>query len=140
MTRENWLIHLAKVPMFSRCSKKELQEIAGATTPVTLAPGRVLVREGDPGSEAYVITSGTALVERNGERLAMLGPGDVIGELSLLVPGPRTATVTADTEVHVLVMDRREFGQLVEDIPGFTIQLLHNLAERMSRLDQHAFG
>ena len=134
MTRENWLTHLAKVPMFSRCSKKELQEIAGATTPVTLTPGRILVREGDPGSEAYVITSGTALVERNGERLAMLG------EMSLLVPGPRTATVTADTELQVLVMDRREFGQLVEDIPGFTIQLLHNLAERMSRLDQHAFG
>jgi CRP-like cAMP-binding protein len=137
---ESWLTHLAKVPMFSECSKKELTEIAGATTPVSLSKGRVLVREGEPGNEAYVITSGTALVERKGARVAMLGPGDVIGEMALLVPGPRTATVTADTDLEVLVMNRREFGQLLEDIPDFTIQLLRNLASRMTVLDQHAFG
>jgi CRP/FNR family transcriptional regulator, cyclic AMP receptor protein len=140
MTRETWLDHLAKVPMFSKCSTKELQHVASATTPITLPPGRVLVREGEYGHDAFVIVEGTATVERDHQMLATLGPGDVVGELAPLTAGPRTATVTALGDLQVLVMDRREFNGLLDDIPGFAIQVLHSLAERMSDLDEKAYG
>lgn len=126
--------------MFSSCSRKELQQIAGATTPLTLPAGKVLVREGEPGHDCFVIIEGTATVERGGQQIATLGPSDVVGELAPLTGGPRTATVTAQTELQVLVMDQREFAGLLDQIPGFANRILHNLAHRMRELDEKAYG
>ena len=88
-----YLDHLASVPLFSACSKRELQKIAKASDELTIPAGKVLVEQGDTGRECFVLVSGTASVKRGTRKVATLGPGDCVGELSLLDHGPRTATV-----------------------------------------------
>src|SRR5690606_11052073 len=117
MARQSHLDHLAAVPMFSACSKKELQEVARASDEVDLPAGRTLCEQGRIGREAFVIVKGTAEVRRNNRKVATLGPGDCVGELALLDHGPRTATVTASTDVTALVLGVREFAALVDRVP-----------------------
>ena len=74
------------------------------------------------GREAFVIMEGSATVRRNGKKVAVLGPGAVVGELSLLDHGPRTATVTTDTEATVLVLDQRHFSSVIDDVPAIGAQ------------------
>lgn len=90
------------------------------------------MREGEPGHECFVIVTGTATVSRDGATVATLGSGAVVGELAPLTGGVRTATVTADSAMEVLVIAQREFNGLIEEVPGFAVQLLRNLAARMT--------
>ena len=90
------------------------------------------MREGEPGHECFVIVTGSATVSRGGATVANLGPGAVVGELAPLTGGVRTATVTADSAMEVLVIAQREFNGLIEEVPGFAVQLLRNLAARMT--------
>src|SRR6478672_10252365 len=92
-SRSKHLDHLSSVPLFSSCSQKELEKIARASNEITVEAGRILVDQGDAGREAFVVIDGEATVKRNQRKIATLGPGDAIGELSLLDHGPRTATV-----------------------------------------------
>ena len=126
--------------MFAQCSKKELQQVAQATMEVSAPDGRVLAREREPGHECFIIIEGNAKVERNGAPVATLGPGDVVGELAPLTGGPRTATVTADGPVNLLVIGQREFAALLDEIPGFANRVLHELAQRYVELDERANG
>lgn len=132
MARDAWLDHLAQVPLFAECDKRQLQQVAAAAVEISIDPGKVLVREGEPGHECFVIVTGTATVSRDGSTIATLGPGAVVGELAPLTGGVRTATVTADSSMEVLVIAQREFNGLIEEVPGFAVQLLRNLAVRMS--------
>ena len=134
-----WLKRLAQVPLFADCSKKQLQQVAAVLVEVSVSAGRVLVREGEPGHESFVIIDGTATVTRNGETIATLGSGDVVGELAPLTGGPRTATVVAETELQLLVIGQREFAVLLDDVPGLAVRVLHNLAARMVELEDLAF-
>ena len=132
MARDAWLNHLAQVPLFAQCDKRELQHVAAATIEVSVEPGKVLVREGEPGHECFIIVEGTATVTRKGETLATLGAGAVVGELAPLTGASRTATVTADTPMEVLVIGQRELNGLLDEVPGFAVRLLHNLADRLA--------
>ncbi|MEY2437223.1 MAG: family transcriptional regulator, cyclic receptor protein, partial [Acidimicrobiaceae bacterium] len=116
--RDSYLDHLAQVPLFAACSRKELQTIAKASDEVTVPSDKVLVEQGTSGRECFVIVDGTASVKRNGRRVATLGPGSYFGELSLLDKGPRTATVTAETPLTVLVLGPREFSSVLDAVPG----------------------
>jgi CRP/FNR family transcriptional regulator, cyclic AMP receptor protein len=140
MARDAWLTHLAQVPMFAHCSNKELQQVAQATIELEVPDGKVLVREGEPGHECFVIVDGQAEVVRNGQQVAVLSSGDVVGELAPLTGGPRTATVTAVGPLQLLVIGQREFAGLLEEIPGFANRVLHDLAGRMRELDEKAYG
>jgi CRP-like cAMP-binding protein len=135
-----YLEHLATLPLFSSCSKRELQKIARAGDEVSVEAGRVLVDQGDIGREAFVILEGTAVVKRNGRRIAMLGPGDHFGELSLLDHGPRTATVVTDTDTNVLVLGSRQFAGVLDEVPTMARKLMAALASRVRELDSKAFG
>ena len=126
--------------MFSHCSKRELQQVAQATIELEVPAGKVLVREGEPGHECFVVVEGSAVVERNGQHVATLGTGNVVGELAPLTGGPRTATVTAEGPMRLLVIGQREFAGLLDEIPGFANRVLQNLAERMRDLDEKAYG
>ena len=139
MARDAWLNHLAQVPLFSECDKKQLQHVAAATIEVQVEAGKVLVREGDPGHECFVILEGSATVTRKGVDIATLGAGDVVGELAPLTGGNRTATVTADTAMDVLVIGQREFAGLLDEVPGLAVRVLQNLAHRMVELEELAF-
>ena len=136
----DYLDHLARVPLFSACSKKDLQTIAKATDEISIKEGTALVDQGQAGREAFIVMDGTATVRRNGKKVTTLGPGAVIGELSLLDRGPRTATVTADTDMTVLVLDQRNFSSVIDRVPALAHKLLAALAGRIRDLDRQTFG
>jgi CRP-like cAMP-binding protein len=138
--KDAYLDHLASVPLFASCSRKELQTIARASDELSIPAGKTLVEQNDVGRECFVILDGSASVKRNGRKVATLGPGSYFGELSLLDKGPRTATVTADTALTVLVLGPREFSAVLEQVPGMTHKLLAALAARVRDLDTQAFG
>lgn len=138
--RDAYLQHLASVPLFSACSRKELQKIAKASDELHVEAGRVLVEQGATGRECYVIVEGTAAVKRSNRKIAEVGPGDCIGELSLLDHGPRTATVVAETPMDILVLGSRQFAGVIDDVPTMARKLLASLASRVRELDSKAFG
>lgn len=136
----DYLEHLAKVSLFAGADHKELVEISKATTEHTVDAGRVLVRQGEPGREAFIVVEGEATVTADGKEVARLGPGDTIGEMSLLDNGLRSATVTADTAMRLLVLDPREFKGLMMAIPAVAVKVATALATRVRELDTKLYG
>ena len=122
---------LANVPLFRACSKQDLRLIARLADYDTCQAGDVLVREGRRGSELFVIVNGEAEVTSDGETLASLKAGDYFGELAVLRPAPRTATVTATTDMDVLIVTARELAVLLSDVPLFARKLLTGMAGRI---------
>ncbi len=122
---------LKRLPIFSACSIRDLEEVARLSTTLDIPKGRVLATEGTPGHEFVVIRAGTVDVTREGKSLAKLGPGDYFGEISLIDGGPRTATVTADTPVTIEVVERRDFDSLLERVPGLPHRIMVGLARRL---------
>lgn len=139
-SRSKHLETLAEIPLFSALSKRDLQRIARASDEITRDAGTLLVDQGDMGREAFVIIDGTATVKRNNRKVGTLGPGDAIGELSLLDHGPRTASVTADGPMTLLVLSAREFRGVIEEVPGLAHKLLGQLAARVRDLDRQIYG
>jgi CRP/FNR family transcriptional regulator, cyclic AMP receptor protein len=140
MAREQYLNHLAAVPLFSGCTKKELRDIAKATVELTLDEGKEFVTQGAVGREAFIIVEGTANVLRGGQQIGTLGPGECVGELALLDHGPRTATVVAATPITVLVLGPREFSGLLDEVPTLNHKILAALASRVRELDSKNYG
>jgi len=132
MARDEYLKHLASIPLFSECTKKELQEIGKLATEIEIPAGREFIKAGDYAQEMSVIVKGTAVVTRGGQKVATLGPGDVVGELALLQHRPRNATVTSETAVDMLVIDSGAMDALLDDIPGLAKRLLKVVAARLA--------
>ena len=126
---------LASVPLFSECSKSELRLLARTATIEPRAAGAALVTQGNMGIHAYVILQGTCRVVRKGRRVGKVGAGGVVGELSMLNPAPRNATVEAETPLEVAIFGRREFLALIDRSPSISHKLLQNLAARVQELD-----
>jgi len=133
--RDEFIEHLANVPLFSACSKRDLALVARRAEEVRVDAGRALVSEGAMGHEFFVILAGTARVTRHGQRVATLGPGGSFGELALLDKAPRDATVTAQTPMELVVLGQREFAGLIDDVPGFSRKLLAGMARRLREAD-----
>ena len=139
-SRRDRLEQIARVPLFSACSQRELARVVKSVDEITVEAGRVLVEQGRAGHECYVIVTGEATVERDANTIATLGPGDTIGELAVLDGGPRTATVTAVTDLDLLVLGQREFAALVSEVPSLSHKILVNLARRVRELDERVYG
>ena len=122
---------LKRVPLFSACSKAELEELAVGADELAVRQGEVLTREGDRGREFFVLVHGSVDVGRDGRTIAELGAGDWFGEIALLAGLPRTATVTATTPVRVLVLGSRAFERAVETMPSIALKVLASVAERL---------
>ena len=105
---------LGTVPLFSACSKKELQMVAKSAERVTVPAGNVVVTEGAAGTEFFVILDGKARVERHGRQVASIGAGGFFGDLALLDRAPRNASVIADTELEVAKLGQRAFDALLD--------------------------
>jgi CRP-like cAMP-binding protein len=133
--KDSHLDRLAEVPMFRALSAKQLQLLAKQAETVGVGIGTELVREGDPGTEFFVVVSGEVSVTSGGTEVAVLKEGDFFGELALLDPAPRDATVTALSPVEVLVIDARRFRPLLEDVPQLAQQIMVGLARRLREAD-----
>ena len=127
---------LGHVDLFAECTKKELAGITSISTECDAAAGQVLAQEGQPGSEFFIIMDGLATASRNGVFLAQLAPTSFFGELALLDGGPRTATVVAETALHLLVLSRGEFKQLCRTYPSVTYRMLKGLGTRLRKADE----
>jgi len=117
LNKDRKLELIAGVPLFAACNKRELNRIASVVDRLDVREGKVLAHQGRPGQEAFVIVEGEAKVTMKGRRSVRLGRGDFFGELALLDGGPRAATVTADSDMVLLVVDSRGFSTLLDDLP-----------------------
>jgi CRP/FNR family transcriptional regulator, cyclic AMP receptor protein len=122
---------LSGVALFSTCPKHELRRIAALADEIEAPKGKTLAQEGDTGSEFFVVVAGTATARRGGRKVATIGPGSFFGELALLDQGPRAATVTADTDMQLLVLTSRAFFSLIDDLPSVNRRILRGMAERL---------
>ena len=125
---------LRGLALFRTCSDKELQAASELVDETQRPAGTVLMEQGRPGFECFVLVSGQATVARDGDVLATLGPGEVIGVVALLDTSPRSATVTLDTDAHLLVLDSRGFDRLLEDA-HVAKGMLRSLAHRLRELE-----
>jgi CRP/FNR family cyclic AMP-dependent transcriptional regulator len=123
---------LKRTPLFGGCTKSELRELAKTADELDLREGTVLIREGRPGREFFVLIDGTAVVTKQGKKIADLGPGDWLGEIALITDSPRTATVTATSPVDVLVITDRRFRSVVETMPSIALKMLASVGERLA--------
>jgi CRP/FNR family transcriptional regulator, cyclic AMP receptor protein len=122
---------IRSVPLFSRCTKKELAVIASESYEFNPPEGTKLTKQGRRGREFIVIVEGSAEVVKNGRRVARLGPGDFLGEIALLCGAPRNATVTTTSPTRLLVLVDRAFTRVLEQIPSIRASLLRVLSERL---------
>jgi CRP-like cAMP-binding protein len=130
--RKNAKIELIKnVPLFSRCSKKELAAVAAEADELVLPKGRTLTTQGARGAEFVVIVDGSADVSKNGRRINQLGSGSFLGEIALFSGAPRTATVTTTSETRILVLTDRSFRRLTNEMPSIQASILKALSERL---------
>ena len=120
-----------QISLFDGLSKQQRRRVDQLMTPVRVPAGRVLARQGDPGREFLIIAHGHAAVHRDGHHIAALGPGDFFGELALIGPGERTATVTAETDMALNVMTRREFSTLLAEFPAVAYRILMGATQRL---------
>lgn len=125
---------LQSVEPLRGCTRAQLEDVARLAERVQVGEGEVLAREGRIGREFFLILSGTVAVTQGRRRVNTLGAGDFFGELAAMNPGPRNATVTALTEVDVLIIGPREFAAMAE-IPGFRDALFKAMAHRLREVD-----
>ena len=141
ITRQQQVDRLRGVWLFSQCTERELARLARITKPLSVPAGHVLAREGETGGEFAVIVEGTATVTRARRELGQLPAGTFFGEIALLDGGPRAATVTADTAMTLLVMDRTDFDTLVSgEMPSVARKILTVVGQRLREADARIAG
>jgi len=133
MLRRNAKVDLLRrAPLFQRCSKRELEQVATLADEMDFPPGKMLTKEGEPGREFFVLIEGSADVSRRGRKINTMRAGDFFGEIALVSDTPRTATVTATSPVRALVITDRAFRRLMRDQPEIQSKVLAALAARLA--------
>jgi len=127
---------LKKVHLFSNLSQRHLGEIAKHADQVQVEKGRVLVQQGKIGWEFIFIVEGKARVEKDGKVIRQLSKGDFFGEISLIDGEPRTATVIAETNMTLLIVNKTSFDHLLEKIPGLQRKILISLCQYLRRAEK----
>jgi CRP-like cAMP-binding protein len=128
---------LRRVPLFAGMEPAKLKLLAYTSDVVTYRTGQVLFRRGDVGDAAYVIIQGNAEVSITTDAgeipVAQLRDGDFLGEIAILCDTPRTATVTASSELKTLRIRKERFFELLRQFPEMAIELTRLLADRLTR-------
>lgn len=122
---------LGRCPFFAGLSRNELLEVAKVTEDLEVEEGKALTREGQSGSEFFVIVDGEVAVTKDGTEIRTLGPGDFFGEIALLEDTPRTATVIAKTPLRFFVLTRQAFRSLLAHQPELEEKVTKALEERL---------
>ncbi len=136
---------LRKMPIFSRCSKSEIENLGRNADEIDFAAGRTLIEQDVPNHTFYLLLQGEVEVMVRGLPSVRLGPGDFFGEISMIEPGPATATVVTSTAVEALVMSHAQFNNAIRADGNIALQVLGVMAERLRRVqrgdpDQPAHG
>lgn len=130
---------LRSVPLFQGMTARALSAVAELATQVDFADGSALTTEGEDGDAFYMLLDGVVRVSRAGTPVGDLGPGDFIGEISLIDGRPRTATAVAVGEVRTLVVRRAEFLDLMERFSAVRLGVMMSLTDRI-RSDEGALA
>lgn len=154
VSRAETVAMLAAVPLFSGLSRRQLAAVAKLVDHMSFEPGAALIKEMEIGQRLVIIREGTAEVTRKGvvarkdsakgieqgtsRRLATVGPGDVVGELSLIDRKPTSASVVAETHLEALVLSRTRFKTLFDSTPQLCQRLLVGMAARIRAIDHRA--
>lgn len=133
-SRKDQLALLSKAPLFADFSEEELKRVVDLSEPARFEAGEVIVDQGDPGVECFIIESGTASVYVRGDYVATSAPGSMIGEMALIDHRPRTATVVADTDLLAARFDSNAFRVLLEEMPKASERIFQILRDRLDRL------
>jgi CRP/FNR family cyclic AMP-dependent transcriptional regulator len=126
---------LRAVSLFAGLRGRDLEQVAQMADEVDLPAGHVLMREGESGSQMFIIASGEAKIERGGREIAREGPGSFLGEMAILAEGPRTATATLTEPSHLFVLAHREFHSLMDEVPAVRQCVLDEVARRLRVLE-----
>ena len=124
---------LKKLALFAELSDKERAQVARWADEVEVPEQKHLIDQGQFGYEFFVIEEGKAEVRRGGEVLAELGPGDFFGEIALLEEDRRTATVIAEEPMRAIVMTRRDFREMQDEMPSVAAKIRQAVEDRRSR-------
>lgn len=126
---------LAAVPLFASSDKRSLERLASAIDVIEVEEGATLFRQGAMQHEAFVIESGTASVSIDGEVVAEIPEGEMIGEIGLLTRQPASATVVASTPMSLLMIPHQRFAQVLDEVPGLGTAIAYELAKRLRAMD-----
>lgn len=133
MLRKNAKVELLRrVPLFSECSKAQLADIAMIADEIDIREGTVLIAEGSPGREFFIVLEGTVAVSRDGKKLPIRGGGEFFGEISLISDALTNATVVASSPLRILVVTARSFKRLLEGSPAIQGKVLSAMAARLA--------
>ena len=121
---------LKTIPLFAEVPDEQLRKIAPFAETDEFAEGQVVVKEGGYSNHFFAIEDGTAKVERDGEQIGDLGPGDVFGEQGLLEKQERSATVTATSRLRVIKIEHWELSRMRKTMPEVVEELQRKVAER----------
>ncbi len=119
------------IPLFRDAPRSRRAELARLADRITVPAGKVLARQGALAHEFFVIVTGTVEVIRDGQVVAVLGPGDFFGEIALCGDPHRTATVVAASEVDLTVIGRREFRTMLSRFPEIASTILSTASRRL---------
>ena len=132
MARNGKVDLMRRVPLFAKLKGKSLQEVASIADEIDLPKGKEMARQGDRGREFFILLEGEAEVRKDGRRVNTLTKGEFFGEIALVTKMPRTATVTATSDVDVLVITERAFDTLLKKSPEIGRGVAEALAERIA--------
>lgn len=131
---------IARLPLYAELDDQQRAEIASCLRDVEVAAGETLATQGDSAYEFFVIEAGQAEVRRDGELIGSLGPGDVCGEMGLLLTGTRTASVVAVTPMKLVGIFSREFKRIERSMPAIADTLRATMRERVVEAPLHRPG
>ncbi|MGH1493022.1 MAG: cyclic nucleotide-binding domain-containing protein [Acidimicrobiales bacterium] len=126
---------IAALPMFKGADKKAIVHLASSADEITVEADHVLIRQGTSNNDLYIIESGAATVEIDGEQVAEIPAGELFGELGYFVHTPPSATVKTSEESVVLVIPYNRFAQTLEENPQLVLAIAVDLAERLHAMD-----
>jgi CRP/FNR family transcriptional regulator, cyclic AMP receptor protein len=132
---DDMIATLRAVPLFSSLSDKDLKAILEISKEVSLEAGHRIVEQDQSAVGFHLILEGQANIEVNGRNVATFGPGDYFGEVSLIDGKPRTATVTATTALHTLVIPSWSFNGLLDRYPAIAKELLLMFCARLRTVE-----
>lgn len=124
---------LERVPLFQGMSVKNQELVARLVQRAKAEPGDVLVRQGAPGDELFIISEGTARVVSDEAVTGHMGAGEFFGEISLLDGGPRSSSVVAESAMALLTIQKAGFDHLRATVPGLNDDMISILCARLRR-------